>query len=224
MSCLCLQYSMCYHNVYLRYVWSVHTVFDELSYCLFQICFVCAYRIWLVTILFISDMSGLFIQYLMSYLTVYFRHVLFVHTVFDELSYCLFQICFVCAYRIWWVTILFISDMFCLCLSYLMSHHTVYFRYVWSGLIVVLGIYINIYSKNRDRWNAAIISYYHRYVRGRSTIAQTNFENVVWFFHGNRDSIFYIINCNVTVKIKLWSRILIVYLWRCDRRYFSRIR
>ena len=34
--------------------------------------------------------------------------------------------------------------------------YSVLFRYVWSGLIVVFGIYLNIYSKNQAKWNAKI--------------------------------------------------------------------
>ena len=31
----------------------------------------------------------------------------------------------------------------------------IYFlRYFWSGLIVVLGIYLNLYSKNQKSWNS----------------------------------------------------------------------
>jgi hypothetical protein len=29
-------------------------------------------------------------------------------------------------------------------------------RYIWSGLIVVLGIYLNLYSKNKASWDASI--------------------------------------------------------------------
>ncbi|CAF2725880.1 unnamed protein product [Rotaria sp. Silwood2] len=33
------------------------------------------------------------------------------------------------------------------------------FDYVWSGLIVILGIYLNVYSRNQTAFNAKISSY-----------------------------------------------------------------
>ena len=36
-------------------------------------------------------------------------------------------------------------------------------RYVWSGLIVVLGIYLNIYNKNKAKWNASILYYINQF-------------------------------------------------------------
>ena len=39
-------------------------------------------------------------------------------------------------------------------------------RYVWSGLVVVLGIYLNLYSKNKASWDAAITKMVER-LRGR---------------------------------------------------------
>jgi hypothetical protein len=35
----------------------------------------------------------------------------------------------------------------------------VFISYVWSGLIVVLGIYLNVYSRNQTVFNAKIASY-----------------------------------------------------------------
>ena len=32
-----------------------------------------------------------------------------------------------------------------------------FFRYIWSGLIVVFGIYLNVYSKNKESWDAYLL-------------------------------------------------------------------
>lgn len=37
----------------------------------------------------------------------------------------------------------------CLNCYYPLSHF--FFRYIWSGLLVVLGIFLNVYSKNMDK-------------------------------------------------------------------------
>lgn len=36
-------------------------------------------------------------------------------------------------------------------LSFLFFAKPFSFQYIWSGLLVVLGIFLNVYSKNRDR-------------------------------------------------------------------------
>lgn len=36
------------------------------------------------------------------------------------------------------------------------------FQYVWSGLIVVLGIYLNVYSKYKDSWDAYLLARFHK--------------------------------------------------------------
>jgi hypothetical protein len=33
-----------------------------------------------------------------------------------------------------------------------------FFSYVWSGLIVIVGIYLNVYSRNQTAFNAKITS------------------------------------------------------------------
>jgi len=33
-----------------------------------------------------------------------------------------------------------------------------FFSYVWSGLIVIIGIYLNVYSRNQAAFNAKIVS------------------------------------------------------------------
>uniref|UniRef100_A0A914C1N3 Adenosine 3'-phospho 5'-phosphosulfate transporter 2 n=1 Tax=Acrobeloides nanus TaxID=290746 RepID=A0A914C1N3_9BILA len=33
--------------------------------------------------------------------------------------------------------------------------------YVWAGLVILLAIYLNLYSKNRTKWNAAIVNWWH---------------------------------------------------------------
>jgi len=37
--------------------------------------------------------------------------------------------------------------------------------YVWSGLIVLLGIYLNIYNKNQKQWNEALIRFVQKIIR-----------------------------------------------------------
>ncbi|CAG5115131.1 unnamed protein product [Candidula unifasciata] len=37
------------------------------------------------------------------------------------------------------------------------------FQYLWSGLVVVLGIYLNLYSKNKTSWDAHIAGLLHKY-------------------------------------------------------------
>uniref|UniRef100_A0A914D3Y8 Adenosine 3'-phospho 5'-phosphosulfate transporter 2 n=1 Tax=Acrobeloides nanus TaxID=290746 RepID=A0A914D3Y8_9BILA len=33
--------------------------------------------------------------------------------------------------------------------------------YVWAGLVILLAIYLNLYSKNKTKWNAAIVNWWH---------------------------------------------------------------
>lgn len=40
----------------------------------------------------------------------------------------------------------------------------IFFRYLWSGLIVVVGIYLNIYSKNQNKLEVqGFLSRLHRF-------------------------------------------------------------
>lgn len=45
---------------------------------------------------------------------------------------------------------------FCFGARYMMLCLPLFYRYLWSGLIVVLGIYLNLYSKNKVAWDARI--------------------------------------------------------------------
>ncbi|CAF4689196.1 unnamed protein product [Rotaria sp. Silwood1] len=47
-------------------------------------------------------------------------------------------------------------------LSFTLFSKPFVFDYVWSGLIVVLGIYLNVYSRNQAGFNAKIASYTNR--------------------------------------------------------------
>ncbi|CAF3665376.1 unnamed protein product [Rotaria sp. Silwood1] len=47
-------------------------------------------------------------------------------------------------------------------LSFTLFSKPFVFDYVWSGLIVVLGIYLNVYSRNQAAFNAKIASYTNR--------------------------------------------------------------
>ncbi|PAA47660.1 hypothetical protein BOX15_Mlig014697g2, partial [Macrostomum lignano] len=52
-------------------------------------------------------------------------------------------------------------------------------QYVWSGLVVVLGIYLNLYSKNKTRWDAAMLDYYQRLlhrVKGRRVFSLQSYR------------------------------------------------
>ena len=54
------------------------------------------------------------------------------------------------------------------------------FRYIWSGLIVILGIYLNVYSKNRVKWDAAVCDTFERYFHPKKSVVRiTNLENIV---------------------------------------------
>ncbi|XP_059175729.1 adenosine 3'-phospho 5'-phosphosulfate transporter 2-like [Physella acuta] len=37
------------------------------------------------------------------------------------------------------------------------------FQYLWSGLVVLLGIYLNLYSKNKASWDAKILHFLQKY-------------------------------------------------------------
>ncbi|KAL4235824.1 hypothetical protein ACF0H5_004214 [Mactra antiquata] len=47
-------------------------------------------------------------------------------------------------------------------LSFLFFTKPFTYQYVWSGLIVVAGIYLNVYSKNKISWDATISNYYYK--------------------------------------------------------------
>jgi hypothetical protein len=52
--------------------------------------------------------------------------------------------------------------------------------YVWSGLIVVLGIYLNVYSKNRAAWDARFREWFKRFFpQHRRLVALQNLQHVV---------------------------------------------
>jgi len=44
-------------------------------------------------------------------------------------------------------------------LSFILFSKPFVFDYVWSGLIVILGIYLNVYSRNQAFFNDKIASY-----------------------------------------------------------------
>uniref|UniRef100_A0A2C9LTE5 Adenosine 3'-phospho 5'-phosphosulfate transporter 2 n=1 Tax=Biomphalaria glabrata TaxID=6526 RepID=A0A2C9LTE5_BIOGL len=50
------------------------------------------------------------------------------------------------------------------------------FQYLWSGLVVVLGIYLNLYSKNKNSWDAAMLGFMHKYglMKRRRTLEPEN--------------------------------------------------
>lgn len=47
-------------------------------------------------------------------------------------------------------------------------------QYIWSGLLVVLGIYLNVYSKNKLSWNRTFVKIYHRYFVSRQSFSDSS--------------------------------------------------
>jgi hypothetical protein len=45
-------------------------------------------------------------------------------------------------------------------------------RYVWSGAIVLLGIALNVYSKNKDKADALFSQYWKRIAKRKSALSQ----------------------------------------------------
>ncbi|GFS10397.1 adenosine 3'-phospho 5'-phosphosulfate transporter 2-like [Elysia marginata] len=62
-------------------------------------------------------------------------------------------------------------------LSFLFFTKPFTLQYVWSGLVVVLGIYLNLYSKNKTAWDAAIERMVDRLRGRRQRVMGT--ENIV---------------------------------------------
>lgn len=59
-------------------------------------------------------------------------------------------------------------------LSFLFFTKPFTFQYLWSGLIVLLGIYLNLFSKNRDKWEPVAYSYYVRIFGTKKKTSNTN--------------------------------------------------
>ena len=58
------------------------------------------------------------------------------------------------------------------------------YRYVWSGFIVLVGIYLNIYSKNRVQWDARFKDLLLRiFPRPHRLVALQNLHHVVQLLH-----------------------------------------
>ena len=75
---------------------------------------------------------------------------------------------------------------------YILIHRSFYlftWRYLWSGLIVVLGIYLNLYSKNKQSWDAHIDSLLRR-LGLRQQHWQLGTENIVWYLSGCKSEFF----------------------------------
>jgi len=63
---------------------------------------------------------------------------------------------------------------------WLAKSHTCDCRYVWSGVIVIIGIYLNIYSKNRAQWDARFKDWTLRlFPRPHRLVALQNLHHVV---------------------------------------------
>ncbi|KAK2156520.1 hypothetical protein LSH36_211g03011 [Paralvinella palmiformis] len=52
------------------------------------------------------------------------------------------------------------------------------YQYLWSGMIVLVGIYLNVYSKNRTAWNATIYGWYRHYIQRQRDVV-TSLEHIV---------------------------------------------
>ncbi|CAI4230721.1 unnamed protein product [Auanema sp. JU1783] len=51
--------------------------------------------------------------------------------------------------------------------------------YIWAGLVILLAIYLNLYSKNKESWNTKIRHFVGRFFYGRTPIiAKRDFEMV----------------------------------------------
>lgn len=67
-----------------------------------------------------------------------------------------------------------------ICLSFILFTKPFTMQYVWSGIIVVIGIYLNIYSKNKSKWDAQFISLFHRvWPLRRRLVALQNLQHIV---------------------------------------------
>ncbi|KAF6771022.1 hypothetical protein AHF37_10541, partial [Paragonimus kellicotti] len=47
-------------------------------------------------------------------------------------------------------------------LSFILFEKPFSMGYVWSGLLVVLGLYLNLYHKNRQSWNRFIVHQFRK--------------------------------------------------------------
>ena len=55
-------------------------------------------------------------------------------------------------------------------------------RYIWSGLIVIAGIYLNVYSKNKASWDskmAVLWSHIQQKIDGRQKRQIENFTGTI---------------------------------------------
>lgn len=67
-----------------------------------------------------------------------------------------------------------------ICLSFILFTKPFTIQYVWSGFIVVIGIYLNIYSKNKAKWDAQFVSVVHRFwPLRRRLVALQNLQHIV---------------------------------------------
>lgn len=67
-----------------------------------------------------------------------------------------------------------------ICLSFLVFTKPFTSQYVWSGLVIILGIYLNIYSKNKSKWDAQFIALIHQiWPWKRRLVALQNLDHIV---------------------------------------------
>lgn len=66
----------------------------------------------------------------------------------------------------------------CLCVDYSFLYSC---RYVWSGALVIAGIYLSLYSKNRASWNAKIRQLFEK-LRGKPKNLPQKIS-YVWYFN-----------------------------------------
>lgn len=65
------------------------------------------------------------------------------------------------------VTVTTLRKAMTICFSFILFSKPFTFEYLFSGLLVVLGIYLNLYNKNRRAWNVYIYNKYTLYFKQR---------------------------------------------------------
>ncbi|KAJ1346347.1 flavodoxin-like fold protein, variant 2 [Parelaphostrongylus tenuis] len=68
------------------------------------------------------------------------------------------------------VTVTTLRKALTIILSFILFSKPFTVDYVWAGLIILLGIYLNIYSKNKQQWNPKIQSIITRLLPSRRTV------------------------------------------------------
>jgi len=62
------------------------------------------------------------------------------------------------------VTVTTLRKALTIMLSFMFFAKPFTFQYVWSGMIVLIGVYLNVYGKHKDQWNAQVLQTVQRVV------------------------------------------------------------